>query len=138
MGTIPDPDYLDLPSNDPAAHWPALRRQWRRRAKCLESLHRGYDGERKKFRRACAACGEEFDTSTWPREFLTGRYYDRLPACMTCSAKHEAVMRKQARREALEASAPDCVHCGEPLPLTTKRRKFCGVRCRVAHHRIRP
>jgi hypothetical protein len=29
-----------------------------------------------------------------------------------------------------------CGYCGVALPMATKRRKFCGVRCRVAYHRL--
>ena len=82
----------------------------------------------------CEACGRGFWTCTRPHHWVARQ---ALPVCRDCKAQAYNAARKAARaaeRQA-ELAGRSCDHCGEPLPITTRRRRFCGVACRVAHHR---
>ena len=86
------------------------------------------------FKYRCARCGEGFWTCTRPHHWVRRQ---ALPVCRACQIKayNEARRAARAARREAEVAGRRCRHCGEPLPLATKRRRFCGVRCRVAHHR---
>ena len=86
------------------------------------------------FKYKCDACGDSFWTCTRPHHWVSRQ---QMPVCRTCRDKvyNEARKAARAERRRSELAGRTCDHCGEPLPITTKRRQFCGVRCRVAHHR---
>ncbi len=88
------------------------------------------------FKYACAVCGEGFWTCTRPHHWVRRQALPVCPACKT-KAYNEARRAARAARRKAELAGRRCQHCGEALPLATKRRCFCGVACRVAHHRAR-
>lgn len=83
----------------------------------------------------CVICGDEFRTPKLYPDLFRCRYRDYLPACSSCAIKRRNREAQKVRWAMLKASAGTCDHCGEPLPLTTRRRRFCSSRCRIAHHR---
>lgn len=60
------------------------------------------------------------------------------PASLSCADEHERDAEPgpeaKPRPESIGA-LHRCAHCGGTLPSAHWRRKFCGVRCRVAAHR---
>lgn len=88
------------------------------------------------FRYRCEACGESFWTCTRRHHWISRQ---EMPVCRRCRTKAYNESRKAARaeRRRTELAGRTCAHCGEALAIATKRRRFCDVRCRVAHHRAR-
>jgi hypothetical protein len=88
------------------------------------------------FKYPCEQCGEGFWTCTRPHHWVSRQV---MPVCRACKDKAYNEARKAARaeRRRAELAGRTCGHCGEPLAVATSRRRFCGVRCRVAHHRAK-
>jgi hypothetical protein len=88
------------------------------------------------FKYQCDVCDEAFWTCTRRHHWISRQ---QMPVCRTCRTKayNEARKATRAERRRAELAGRTCDHCGESLDPATKRRRFCGVRCRVAHHRAK-